>query len=410
MNKRSLFYYRKWKVVKTSFEKSGQELGLRQQFMRRKDTSYWTSNEQFVMVCLPMVSSSMLSSDVAPVRNGEELDVSSLSEYLCGKLDGAESGIRILQFPSGHSNLTYLLATEKREYVLRRSPLGPVAPKAHDMAREYQVLRAVHPHFPEAPNVFLLCEDPAVIGAVFYVMERRRGVILRDRVPEEIRRIPDYGRKISEAFIDCMVRMHAVDLQSSGLLGLGKPEGFLERQVRGWADRWQRSKTEDLPEMESIIRWLSESLPRSSSATLVHNDYKLDNVMLSAESPSRIEAVLDWEMATIGDPLVDVGLTLCYWHWAAAPELGSHGVQALTASPGWFSREDFISRYAELTGRDVTRIAYYEILGIFKLAVILQQIYYRFHRGQTSDVRFRDFDSRVKGLGSLAASLVERSR
>lgn len=360
--------------------------------------------------CLPMVSLAMSRSDVAPVRSGEELDVSSLSEYLRGKLDDAESGIRILQFPFGHSNLTYLLATEKREYVLRRSPLGPVAPKAHDMAREYQVLQAVHPHFPEAPNVFLLCEDPAVIGAVFYVMERRRGVILRDRVPEEIRRIPDNGRKISEAFIDCMVRMHAVDLQSSALVGLGKPEGFLERQVHGWADRWQRSKTEDLPEMEIVIRWLSDSLPTSPSAALVHNDYKLDNVMLSAESPSRIEAVLDWEMATIGDPLVDVGLTLCYWHWAAAPELGSHGVQALTSSPGWYSRKEFISRYAELTGRDVTRIAYYEILGVFKLAVILQQIYYRFHRGQTSDVRFRDFNSRVKGLGSLAASLVERSR
>ena len=352
----------------------------------------------------------MSYTDVAPVRSGEELDASSLSEYLSGKLEGTEAGIRILQFPSGHSNLTYLLVTEKREYVLRRSPLGPVAPKAHDMAREYQVLRAVHPHFPEAPNVFHLCEDPTVIGAVFYVMERRRGVILRDSVPEGIRRIPDYGRKISEAFIDCMVRLHAVDLPSSGLLGLGKPEGFLERQVHGWADRWQRSKTEDLPEMEIVIRWLSDSIPRPSPVALVHNDYKLDNVMLSTESPSRIEAVLDWEMATIGDPLVDVGLTLCYWYWAAAPELGSHGVQALTASPEWYSRQEFIGRYAELTRRDVTRIAYYEILGVFKLAVILQQIYYRFRRGQTSDVRFRDFDSRVKGLVRLAVSLVERSR
>ena len=360
--------------------------------------------------CLPMVSSSAEYSDVAPVRAGEELDTASLSEYLRGKIEGADSGIRIQQFPSGHSNLTYLLAAGAHEYVLSRGPLGPVAPKAHDMAREYQVLRAVHPHFSEAPNALHLCDDPAVIGAVFYIMERRRGIILRDRIPQQMKRLPDHPRLVSEAFIDGLVRLHAIDLPSSGLLALGKPQGFLERQVRGWGDRWQRSKTEDLPEMEFVIRWLDETLPSSPPATLVHNDYKLDNVMLATELPNRIEAVLDWEMATIGDPLADVGLTLCYWSWAAAPELGSYGVKALTAKPGWYSRDQFITRYAQRTGRDLTRIAYYEVLGIFKLAVILQQIYYRFHRGQTSDARFRDFDSRVKELVKLAASLVERNR
>jgi aminoglycoside phosphotransferase (APT) family kinase protein len=249
-----------------------------------------------------------------------------------------------------------------------------------------------------------------VIGAVFYIMERRRGIILRDQLPDPIKRLPDHGRLISEAFVDCLVRLHAVDLQSSGLVALGKPEGLLERQVRGWAERWQRSQTGDLPEMGIVIRWLTDALPSSAPATLVHNDYKLDNVMLCAESADRVEAVLDWEMATIGDPLSDVGLTLCYWHWAAAPQLESDGVRALTAGPGWYSREEFIARYAERTGRDLAGIGYYEVLGIFKLAVILQQIYYRFHRGQTSDIRFRDFDSRVKGLARLAASLVERSQ
>jgi len=356
-----------------------------------------------------MVSSVTASSDATVVRKGEELDASALAGYLRGKLEGVDSGIRIQQFPSGHSNLTYLLANEKCQYVLRRAPLGPVAPKAHDMAREYHVLRALHPHFAEAPGVFHLCEDPAVIGAVFYVMERRRGIILRNRIPQQFDRLPHHGRIISEAFIDCLVRLHTVDIHASGLIGLGKPEGFLERQIRGWSERWQRSKTEDLPEMETVMQWLKEGLPQSTPATLVHNDYKLDNVMLGVESPGRIEAVLDWEMATIGDPLVDVGLTLCYWHWAAAPELGSHGVPALTGTPGWYKREEFIARYAQQTGRDLTRIAYYEILGIFKLAVILQQIYYRFHCGQTSDARFRDFDSRVKGLSRLAASLVERN-
>lgn len=353
-----------------------------------------------------MVLSVLGHSDVAEVRKGEELDVASLAAYLRDKIEGAAAGITVRQFPSGHSNLTYLVETKAGEYVLRRGPLGPVAPKAHDMAREFQVLRAVHPHFPEAPNVFHLCTDPGIIGTVFYLMERRHGTVLRDHIPAQIEALPDHARRISEAFIDGMVRLHAIDLHAAGLVTLGKPEGFLERQVRGWADRWQRSKTEDLPEMEAVITWLHETLPASGPATLVHNDYKLDNVMLS--SPDRIEAVLDWEMATTGDPLADVGLTLCYWSWAAAPELGSHGVQALTSGPGWLTREQFISRYAERSGRDLSRITYYEVLGIFKLAVILQQIYFRFHRGQTSDARFRDFDTRVKGLVMLAASLLER--
>jgi aminoglycoside phosphotransferase (APT) family kinase protein len=353
-----------------------------------------------------MVSSALGHSDVAEVRKGEELDIASLAAYLRDKIEGAETGIKVQQFPSGHSNLTYLVETNKGEYVLRRGPLGPVAPKAHDMAREFQVLQAVHPHFPEAPNVFHLCTDPGIIGAVFYLMERRHGTVLRDHVPSQLEALPGHGRRISEAFIDCMVRLHAIDLQSAGLVTLGKPEGFLERQVWGWADRWRRSKTEDLPEMEAVITWLQETLPASGPATLVHNDYKLDNVMLS--SPDRIEAVLDWEMATTGDPLADVGLTLCYWSWAAAPQLGSHRVQALTSMPGWHTREQFIARYAERSGRDLSRIAYYEVLGIFKLAVILQQIYFRFHRGQTADARFRDFDTRVKGLVTLAASLLER--
>lgn len=349
------------------------------------------------------------SSDVTPVRVGEELDVARLSEYLRDKIEGVTSGVEVQQFPFGHSNLTYLLITNKGEYVLRRGPLGPVAPKAHDMAREYHVLQAVHPYFPEAPNVIHLCEDMGVIGAVFYIMERRRGTILRDRIPEQVRRVPDHPRLISEALIDCMVDMHSVDVHSSGLISLGKPEGFLHRQVSGWTDRWQRAKTEHVPEMEAISQWLVQELPRSGPVTLVHNDYKLDNVMLSSDKPFRVEAVLDWEMATIGDPLVDVGLTLCYWSWAAAPQLGIYGVPALTARPGWYTREQFLSRYAERTGRDLTNILFYEVLGIFKLAVILQQIYFRFHRGQTSDARFGDFNQRVKALARLVATLVERT-
>ncbi len=349
-----------------------------------------------------------MHSDTAAVRAGEELNVESLRAYLLGKLEGVESGLWIEQFPGGHSNLTYLVRCGSREYVLRRAPLGPVAPKAHDMAREYRVLNAVHPHFPEAPAVFHLCEDPSVIGAVFFVMERRNGVVLRDRVPAELGGEPDYARRISEAFVDCMARMHAVDLEANGLLALGKPDGFVERQVKGWAERWHRAKTEEVPEMDALIGWLEQRIPASGAPTLVHNDFKLDNVMLA--SPDRIAAVLDWEMTTVGDPMADLGLTICYWAWANGDEVRTAGIPAITLQPGWFTRDEFIERYAKRTGRDVSSIGYHEVLGVFKLAVIVQQIYVRFHRGQTNDERFREFGGRARALIRLAATLAERHR
>jgi aminoglycoside phosphotransferase (APT) family kinase protein len=350
--------------------------------------------------------------DTAPVRPGEELNAAALADFLRGNIDGAERGLTAEQFPSGHSNLTYLLrmTADGREYVLRRGPLGPVAPKAHDMAREFRVLQMVHPHFQEAPAVFHLCEDPSVLGAVFFIMERRHGLILRDEALPQLVALKNYQQVVSEAFVDCLIRLHAIDVVKTGLIALGKPEGFLERQVMGWADRWSRSKTDENPKMDSVIRWLADRRPVSPPPTLVHNDYKLDNVMLQANPPDRIESVLDWEMTTVGDPLADLGLTLCYWAWADAPQLSSHAVPALTTQPGWYTRDQFVRCYAERTGRDLTNIGYYEVLGIFKLAVILQQIYSRFRRGQTQDARFQHFDVRVNGLIDMAASLAGKLR
>ena len=348
-----------------------------------------------------------MDSDTAPVRPGEELDVTALCDCLRGKIDGAERGITVEQFPRGHSNLTYLLRIDGCEYVLRRGPVGPVAPHAHDMAREFRVLQMLHPHFPEAPKVFYLCEDRAPLGAVFFVMERRRGLILRDDVPPELAMVQNYPQLVSEAFIDCLVRLHAIDVVNTGLVVLGKPEGFLERQVVGWADRWNRAKTDQLLLMDRVIRWLIDRRPTSPAPTVVHNDYKLDNVMVQKSADS-IDVVLDWEMATVGDPLADLGLTLCYWAWAEAPQLGSHGQRALTTGPGWYTRDQIVERYAAKTGRDLSNISYYEVLGMFKLAVILQQIYYRFRRGQTQDTRFQHFDQRVKNLVELAFSLAEK--
>lgn len=350
----------------------------------------------------------LLSTDTAPVRPGEELNLTGLAEYLRGRIDGAWSEIEVEQFPNGHSNLVYLIRVGARELVLRRPPLGPVAPKAHDMAREYRVLQAVHPHFPEAPQALLLCDDPSVIGGTFFLMERRRGIVIRDHAPPELATIPEYPRRVSEAFIDCLVRLHAIDIGQDGLSSLGKPEGFVERQVRGWADRWMRAKTEELPEMERVVEWLQRRLPPSAGETLVHNDYKLDNVMVMA-SGDRVGAVLDWEMATTGDPLADLGLTLCYWTWAnvAAQENGHTPTRTITMQPGWYTRDEFLQRYAKRTGRDISCVGYHEVLGVFKLAVILQQIYFRFRRGQTQDERFRNFDGQVRGLARLAVALAE---
>jgi len=357
---------------------------------------------------VPSTGPTSAQSDTSPVRSGEELNVAALSDYLRREL-GTAGPLTVEQFPSGHSNLTYLLRADGREYVLRRGPLGPVAPKAHDMAREYRLLKGVHPHFPEAPEPLLVCEDPSVIGAVFFIMERRHGVILRDKVPEGLASIANYPQHVSEALIACLVRLHAVDVAATRLIALGKPEGFLERQVEGWTERWRRAQVEPIAEMEGVIRWLEERLPKSPSPTLVHNDYKLDNVMFRAGSADQIEAVLDWEMATVGDPLADVGLALCYWTWATAPQLQSSRVTpTLSAQPGWYTRDQFVDLYARLSGRDLSNIGYYEVLGVFKLAVILQQIYFRYHRGQTADSRFRDFDQRVRGLVSMAVSLAEQ--
>jgi aminoglycoside phosphotransferase (APT) family kinase protein len=347
-----------------------------------------------------------MSPDFASVREGEQLDTEALAKYLRSRIGGVESGITIRQFPGGHSNLTYLLEAGGREYVLRRPPLGPVAPKAHDMAREYNVLRAVHPFFPKAPQAFLLCDDASIIGAIFFIMERRRGIVLRREIPARFASDTDFGRRVSEAFVDCLIALHAVDVSR---VMLGKPAGFLERQVNGWAERWQRSQTEALPQMDQLVKWLKDRLPESPPPSLVHNDYKLDNLLLDAADPSRVEAVLDWEMTTAGDPLVDLGCVLCYWPEAGDPPARREALSSITTLPGWFTRAQLVHRYAKATGRDVSGLGYYEVFGIFKVAVVLQQIYFRYRRGQTHDERFRVFGERVRGLVEVAAGVAEKA-
>jgi aminoglycoside phosphotransferase (APT) family kinase protein len=340
----------------------------------------------------------MTGPDTAAVREGEDLPQTALAAWLAGRIPDAASLV-IEQFPSGHSNLTYLLRTDAGEYVLRRPPVGPVAPRAHDMAREYRFLEAVHPHFPAAPRVVALCEDPAVIGVPFFVMERRRGIVVRRGLPPEYAGIADAAGRISRTLVDGLAALHAIDVQATGLIALGKPEGFLERQVAGWSDRWNRAQTENVPAMVQVMTWLERERPVPQRATVVHNDYKLDNVMLDASDPDRLVAVLDWEMATVGDPLADLGLTLTYW---SLPE--ARRVSGMEAGQGWWSREQMVARYGTRTGFDLRGLPWYEILGIFKLAVIVQQIYARFVKGQTRDPRFRDLGRQVEALALAAES------
>jgi aminoglycoside phosphotransferase (APT) family kinase protein len=276
------------------------------------------------------------------------------------------------------------------------------------MAREFRVLEAVHPWFPPAPKVFLLCEDALVIGATFFLMERRHGVVLRRDIPADFARDPEFPRKASQGFIDCLAHLHSIDIERHGLATLGRPDGFLDRQLRGWTERWERAKTEKIPGIDGLLVWLAGNLPQSPRPTLVHNDFKLDNIMLAAGDPSRVEAVLDWEMATVGDPLVDLGCTLCYWTETGDPAMRGGAMSSITAQPGWLTRAELVRRYAEKTACDVSNLGYYEVFGLFKLGVILQQIYYRYHRGQTRDERFRDFHLRVRGLMAAAIDLAER--
>jgi len=335
------------------------------------------------------------------IRPGEELDLPVLDAYLKRQLPERianfpiDSKIEVEQFPGGHSNLTYLIRYQTHEFVLRRPPVGPVAATAHDMPREYKLLSVINPHFPLAPQPILLCEDTSVIVVPFYLMERRNGLIVRFSLPPEFNQNLMLRRRLSESAVNTLVALHAVDIFSSGIVNIGKPEGFVSRQVHGWADRWQRSKTKEIHEMEEVIAWLTARIPTGATrATIVHNDFKLDNLMLDTTDPAKVVAVLDWEMCTVGDPLIDLGLFLSYWTMKG----GDRSLRAVTNGPGWMTREEIIERYKLMTGSDVSQIGFYETFASFKVAVVIQQIYFRYARGQTQDERFRHLDALVDEL------------
>ncbi|MCB1744829.1 MAG: phosphotransferase family protein [Gammaproteobacteria bacterium] len=332
----------------------------------------------------------------APPRADEQLELERLAPYLREHLPRTGERLEVLQFPGGKANLTYLLKYENVEYVLRRPPLGPVAPGAHDMGREYRVLSRLSKHFPLAPDCYLYCEDESIIGAPFQVMERRHGQVIFTTLPPVLQQDMALRRAVGDMLVDVLARLHRVDRVAAGLADLGRPEGFVGRQLDGWAKRWQAAAHEPVPAIERLMSWLQRGLPSSDAVSLLHNDYKLDNVIVGVDDPSRAVAVLDWDMCTSGDPLMDLGYLLNQW---VEPEDDPAWISASlmpTGEGGFGSREDAVQRYAQATGLNVDQIDWYHAFAAFKFAVVMQQIYIRYHRGQTQDERFAGYGQRAR--------------
>ena len=338
-------------------------------------------------------------SETIAVREGEAFDAGVVEGVLREKIEGLPEGqLEVRQFPYGASNLTYLLKIGEWEGVLRRPPQGPIPPRAHDMGRESRILSKLHAAYPLAPKPYFFMDDEDVIDAPFYVMERRTGVVIDQAFPAGVEPDGELCRGISRTVADTLVELHAVDPWEAGLGDLGRPEGFLERQTKGWIGRYDQAKTEEIGEVGPLSDWLLANVPESPAPTIIHNDYKLNNLVLDADDLTKVNAVLDWEMATVGDPLFDLAVSLSYWVEPGDPDDLKAVMPTVTATPGFMTRREVIDRYAERSGRDLSEMHWYVVFGYFKLAGILQQIFARWKSGQTQDPRFATFGERVRTL------------
>lgn len=342
------------------------------------------------------------------IRSGEELDNTSLEAYLKDKLPGFSAQLEVHQFPSGFSNLTYLIKAGDKEYVLRRPPFGAKIKSAHDMGREFRVLNALLPVYDKIPKPVLLCEDESVIGAQFYLMERVKGIILRNKPPKDDRFTEAMMHRISTAAIDNLVDLHSLDLEKTGLIELGKPEGYNQRQVEGWIKRYRNAETDTIESMDIIAAHLADHIPADVAPAFIHNDYKYDNIVLDEDDPSQIKAVLDWEMSTVGNPLMDLATSLAYWSEAAdSPALRPFN---LTWLKGNLTRSEVVDYYRDKSGRSLDNLVYYFVFASFKLGVIVQQIYARYKKGLTKDPRFAMLIEVVKACGRNGQLALEKDR
>ncbi len=341
-------------------------------------------------------------------RPGEELDQQKLQDYLRDKVQGFENEISIRQFPGGYSNLTYFIQAGEYEYVLRRPPFGANIKSAHDMEREFMVLTKLHEAgFNKVPDAFHLCIDESVMGVKFYLMKRVKGVILRNRLPKDLVMDEDSFRALSKATIDQLVKLHQIDIHSSRLDSLGKPDGYVQRQVEGWVKRYFNSQTDDIASMKEVAEWMPKNIPATLRSAFIHNDFKYDNLVLNPDNLNEIIAILDWEMATVGDPLMDLGTTLAYW---AEPN-DSEALRpfSLTWMPGNFTRNEVVNYYRQQSGTPVDNMVFYYAFGAFKVGVICQQIYYRFKQGLTKDQRFAGLIYVINACGENARRAIERN-
>jgi len=339
-----------------------------------------------------------------PTRKGEELDLQKLNSFL--KENSSELGtiLSITQFPGGYSNLTYCISTNNSEYVLRRPPYGANIKSAHDMGREFKVLNALSMSYKKIPKPIIYCDSPDIIGSPFYIMERIKGTILRPNSAPQLALAPSLFKTLSENLIDNLVALHAIDIHTTGLDQLGKPEGYVQRQVEGWTNRYYAAETDKLKTLDEVAQWLKTNMPQAQSPAFLHNDYKYDNVVLNSGDLTEILGVLDWEMATVGDPLMDLGGTLAYWSEANDDTI----LQAFNLSwlPGNLTRKEIIERYTEKSQRDTSAILFYYVFGLYKNSVIAQQIYARWKQGYSKDSRFAGLIEVIKRMGAKAAAAV----
>ncbi len=348
----------------------------------------------------------MSPADIPPGINYERV-----SRYFAQHIPGGDVSLTFTVISGGRSNLTYRVEGGGRDWVLRRPPLGHILPTAHDMAREYRIISALSPTGVPVPGAVALCTDPEVNDHPFYVMEFVDGVIINEEMPEGYVETPEARRALSNALVDALVQLHTVDYAAAGLSDFGRPAGYLERQVRRWGEQWERSRTRELPEVDEVIRRLNASVPPSPAPSIVHGDFRLGNMILGREAPERVEALLDWEMATLGDPLTDLGYTLVYWGQEGDPERrwGFNNIATITMAPGFMTRSELISEYSRRSGINVDHVDFYEVFGFYKLAVILEGIWARHLAGETVGEGFETMGDDATKLAAMALELSSQS-
>jgi aminoglycoside phosphotransferase (APT) family kinase protein len=345
------------------------------------------------------------------VRDENSFDPLRILPFLKAQIPGlAEGPLELKQFQGGASNLTYLLKIGERETILRRPPAGTKAKSAHDMGREFRVMQKLSPHFP-CPRPLAYCEDESLIGSTFYVMEKLQGVILRRDLPKTLSYTPEQARRLCLNLIDTLIQLHILDYEQAGLSDLGKPDGYVERQVGGWCERFGKAHTDDVPKCETLMAWIKAKRPADSARPgIIHNDYRFDNVVLSPDDGASIVGVLDWEMATLGDPLLDLGNSLAYWVQRDDPPTMQTIRMQPSHLPGMLSRDQIVRYYGEKTGREIGNYDFYYVFGLFRLAVIAQQIYYRYKLGQSRNPKFQTFGMFVTVLSQVADGVIQRSK